>query len=47
MPIGPLIANCKTVDQAKSVMAMVDSISEKNAKNLVSITAGRGRVICS
>ena len=43
MPIGPLVSACKTVDQAKCVMAMVESISEKNSKNTVSITASRGR----
>jgi tRNA(Met) C34 N-acetyltransferase TmcA len=44
MPIGPLVAACKTSDQAKCVMAMVESISEKNSRNTVSITASRGRV---
>lgn len=43
-PIGNLIALCKTVDQAKCVMAMVESISEKITKTTVSITAARGRV---
>ena len=42
-PIGPLVSVCKTVDQAKSIMLMVDAISEKNNKNIVSITAARGR----
>jgi len=44
LPIGPLVAACKTVDQAKCVMVMVESISEKNSKNTVSITSSRGRV---
>ena len=41
--IGPLIELCKTVDQAKAIMVMVDAISEKNLKNTVSITSARGR----
>jgi N-acetyltransferase 10 len=44
-PINELVGLCKTLDQAKCVMAMVDSISEKTSKATVSITAGRGRVI--
>lgn len=42
-PIGHLVQMCKTIDQAKCVMAMVDSISEKTMRATVSITAGRGR----
>ena len=42
-PIGPLLNLCKTVDQAKSIMCLIDTISEKNNKNTVSITSGRGR----
>ena len=42
-PIGPLINLCKTVDQAKATMCLIDIISEKNNKNTVSITSGRGR----
>jgi N-acetyltransferase 10 len=42
-PIGSLVEQCKTLDQAKCVMAMVDSISEKSMRATVSITAGRGR----
>jgi N-acetyltransferase 10 len=42
-PIGKLIDLCKTLDQAKCVMAMVDSISEKSMRVTVSINAGRGR----
>jgi N-acetyltransferase 10 len=44
VPIGELVGQCKTLDQAKCVMTMVDSISEKTSKATVSITAGRGRV---
>ena len=42
-PIGNLVARCKTLDQARSVMSMVDTISEKNMKTTLSISAGRGR----
>ena len=42
-PIGPLLNLCKTVDQAKAIMCLVDIISEKNPKNTVSLTSGRGR----
>lgn len=44
-PIGCLLEQCKTLDQAKCVMAMVDSISEKSLslRSTISITAGRGR----
>ena len=44
-PIGSLIDLCKTIDQAKCLLTMVDSISEKLGKATVSITAGRGRVM--
>ena len=42
-PIGNLVNKCKTLDQAKAVMSLVDSISEKNLKQTLSLTAGRGR----
>ena len=42
-PIGPLLNLCKTVDQAKAIMCLIDIISEKNPKNTVSLTSGRGR----
>ncbi len=42
-PIAGLTAECKTLDQAKCVMAMADAISEKSSRCTVSITAGRGR----
>ena len=42
-PIGNLLEICKTLDQAKVVMEIVDIISEKNSKQTVSLTAGRGR----
>ena len=43
-PMTNLVNECKTLDQAKCVLAMIDSISEKMSKATVSITAGRGRV---
>ena len=42
-PIGPLLNLCKTTDQAKATMCLIDIISEKNQKNTVSLTSGRGR----
>ena len=42
-PIGNLVSKCKTLDQARSVMSMVDSISEKNLKVTLNLNAGRGR----
>ena len=42
-PIGMLVETCKTVDQAKCVMQMVDAIAEKSNNTTVSIFAGRGR----
>ena len=43
--LGPLIKISKTLDQAKALMVFVESISEKNFRCTVSLTAGRGRVI--
>ena len=42
-PIGNLVARCRTLDQARAVMSLVDSISEKNLKGTISLNAGRGR----
>jgi len=42
--LGPLIKITKTLDQAKALMVFVESISEKNFRCTVSLTAGRGRV---
>jgi N-acetyltransferase 10 len=41
--VGPLVNLCKTLDQAKSVMSLVDCIAEKSFRYTVSLTAGRGR----
>ena len=42
-PIGNLVKLCKTLDQARSVMSVIDSISEKNLRMTLSLSAGRGR----
>mmetsp|Transcript_5564 Transcript_5564/g.9537 ORF Transcript_5564/g.9537 Transcript_5564/m.9537 type:complete len:248 (+) Transcript_5564:672-1415(+) len=42
-PIGNLVALCRTLDQARSIMSLIDSISEKNLKLTMSLSAGRGR----
>ena len=42
-PLGNLVSLCRTLDQASSVMQMVDNISEKSLKSTISLTAGRGR----
>jgi len=42
-PIGNLVNRCRTLDQARAVMSMVDSVSEKNLKTTLSLNAGRGR----
>lgn len=42
-PVGKLVDSTKTLDQAKCVMQMIDSIADKKTENTVSIFAGRGR----
>jgi len=42
-PIGSLINQCRTLDQAKSVLKFVEAISEKTLRSTVSLTAARGR----
>ncbi|KAI9292207.1 DUF699-domain-containing protein [Neoconidiobolus thromboides FSU 785] len=42
-PIGTLINNCRTYDQAKALLTFVDGISEKSLRSTVTLTAGRGR----
>lgn len=42
-PIYNLVDSCMTLDQARSVMAMVDTISQKSLTTTTSLTAGRGR----
>ena len=42
-PIGSLVNVCKTLDQAESLLKMVDVISDKTLRHTVSLTAARGR----
>lgn len=42
-PVGSIINQCKTLDQAKAVLKFVDVISEKTLSSTISLTAGRGR----
>eukprot|EP01098_Paradermamoeba_levis_P010739 TRINITY_DN4523_c0_g2_i1.p1 TRINITY_DN4523_c0_g2~~TRINITY_DN4523_c0_g2_i1.p1 ORF type:complete len:965 (-),score=326.48 TRINITY_DN4523_c0_g2_i1:44-2938(-) len=42
-PAGPLVSLTRTVDQAKSVLAFIEAISEKTLRSTVTLTAGRGR----
>ena len=41
-PIGSLIDQARTLDQATAVMSLVDVISEKGLNKTVAITAARG-----
>ena len=42
-PAGPLVALCRTLDQAKAVVTFLDSASEKTLRSTVALTASRGR----
>lgn len=42
-PAGPLVAKCKTLDQARAVMTFLDAASEKTLRSTVALTAARGR----
>ena len=42
-PAGPLVAACRTADQAKAVMTFLDAASEKALRATVALTAARGR----
>ncbi|XP_055594406.1 RNA cytidine acetyltransferase [Uranotaenia lowii] len=42
-PAGPLVALCKTHDQAKAVAQFIDALAEKQLKPPTSLTAARGR----
>jgi len=42
-PIGNLVGETMTLDQASAVMSLVDVISEKNLNKTVAVTAARGR----
>ena len=42
-PIGSLVAQAKTLDQAKAVLTFIEAISEKTLRSTVALTAARGR----
>lgn len=42
-PLPQLVGCCKTLDQAKALLKMIDVITDKGGRATVSLTAGRGR----
>ncbi|XP_061630784.1 RNA cytidine acetyltransferase [Phyllopteryx taeniolatus] len=42
-PVGVLVDNCRTMDQAKAVLKFIEAISEKTLRSTVTLTAARGR----
>eukprot|EP01094_Clydonella_sp_ATCC50884_P023745 TRINITY_DN576_c0_g1_i5.p1 TRINITY_DN576_c0_g1~~TRINITY_DN576_c0_g1_i5.p1 ORF type:complete len:471 (+),score=167.10 TRINITY_DN576_c0_g1_i5:107-1519(+) len=42
-PVGALVALARTLDQAKGVLTLIDTITEKSLRSTVAITASRGR----
>ncbi|XP_018112865.1 RNA cytidine acetyltransferase [Xenopus laevis] len=42
-PVGVLVDNCKTLDQAKAVLKFIEAVSEKTLRSTVTLTAARGR----
>ena len=42
-PVGNLIEQTRTLDQAKAVLSFMESVSEKTLRSTVVLTAGRGR----
>ncbi|XP_077451509.1 RNA cytidine acetyltransferase [Stigmatopora argus] len=42
-PVGVLVDNCRTMDQAKAVLKFIEAISEKTLRSTVAVTAARGR----
>ena len=42
-PVGTLVDQAKTLDQAQAIMTFVDAISEKTLRSTVALTAARGR----
>nr|KAG5689469.1 hypothetical protein BaRGS_021016 [Batillaria attramentaria] len=42
-PVGAIVNNCKTLDQARAVLKFVEAISEKTLRSTVAMTAARGR----
>lgn len=41
--VGPLVHLCKTLDQAKTVLSLMQTIAEKSLDTTCVVTAGRGR----
>ena len=41
--MGPLVAKCRTLDQARAVVTFLDAASEKTLRSTVALTATRGR----
>ncbi|CAH2325808.1 RNA cytidine acetyltransferase [Pelobates cultripes] len=42
-PVGVLVENCKTLDQAKALLKFIEAVSEKTLRSTVAMTAARGR----
>lgn len=42
-PACSIVSQCKTLDQAKSVLKFIDAIAEKSLRSTVTLTAARGR----
>lgn len=42
-PAGPLVAMCRTLDQARALVTFLDAASEKTLRATVALTASRGR----
>eukprot|EP01147_Barroeca_monosierra_P006629 gene6629-336_t len=42
-PIGTLVSQAKTIDQAKALLQFVEAISERTLRSTVTLTAARGR----
>ena len=42
-PVGILVDQAKTLDQAQAIMTFIDAISEKTLRSTVALTAARGR----
>jgi len=42
-PVGSIINQCRTLDQAKAVLKFIEVISEKTLRSTVALTAARGR----
>lgn len=42
-PVGPLVAQSRTIDQAKALLRFEEALSEKTLRTTVALTASRGR----